>query len=473
MESRPATNTDVLARLDGAHVRACRAERDLLRAILECDRNELWRNQGARDHAEFLAGRYGVSKWKARRFIGAAYALEHLPLTSHALETGTLSLDKVVELTRFATPAIEKKLISWARRVTPGTVRARADAATRRSLAQVEQSESERYLRWWWHLDGSGLALEGRLPPTEGATFIAALDRLASQLPEGPDEEPEACTIDERRADALALMCSARIADDQDPDRACVVIHAPYRALTEAGPNGVIAGGPAIHHRTVQRLCCDGRLGVCLYDNDGDEVGIGRAAREPPPWLRRQVLRRDSHTCTFPGCDMRRFLHTHHIKWWEFDGRTNLKNLITVCSLHHKLVHEHGWSVGLEGRSPVWIRPGGRRFEQGPETTGAVPRQPEPAESSDDLPWPALWHALNGGDSALSDPSLVRILTWGAKWIDFGRLGHGDMQLMRARDDGKGVVLADDSSNVRRRLRTSPSPSARRSRRGSPTTRMR
>mgnify|MGYP006160855339 CR=1 FL=1 len=39
--------------------------------------------------------------------IAAAYTLEHLPLTSHALETGVLSVDKVVELTRFAVPATE------------------------------------------------------------------------------------------------------------------------------------------------------------------------------------------------------------------------------------------------------------------------------------------------------------------------------------------------------------------------------
>jgi hypothetical protein len=89
MQSRAAISTDILARLDAAHARAYQAERNLLRAILESDRHELWRNRGAPDHAEFLAGRYGISKWKARRLIGAAYALEHLPLTSHALDSGT------------------------------------------------------------------------------------------------------------------------------------------------------------------------------------------------------------------------------------------------------------------------------------------------------------------------------------------------------------------------------------------------
>jgi hypothetical protein len=58
-----------------------------------------------------LSGRVGISNWKARRWVGAAYALEHLPRLSASPESGALSLDKVVELTRFATPATEKDLI--------------------------------------------------------------------------------------------------------------------------------------------------------------------------------------------------------------------------------------------------------------------------------------------------------------------------------------------------------------------------
>ncbi len=97
----------------------------------------------------------------------------------------------------------------------------------------------------------------------------AAVERLASELPEPPssDDEsgnPDESTIDQRRADALALLCSARIAEDHDPDRACVVVHAPYEALTTDHANGAIDGGPAIHSRTAQRLACDGRLEVAL-----------------------------------------------------------------------------------------------------------------------------------------------------------------------------------------------------------------
>jgi hypothetical protein len=44
--------------------------------------------------------RYGMSDWKARRFIETAAALPHLPAISQALERGELGVDKVLELTR-------------------------------------------------------------------------------------------------------------------------------------------------------------------------------------------------------------------------------------------------------------------------------------------------------------------------------------------------------------------------------------
>jgi hypothetical protein len=43
--------------------------------------------------------RYGISWWKATRWIASAHALEGLPLLSEAFASGELGIDKVVELT--------------------------------------------------------------------------------------------------------------------------------------------------------------------------------------------------------------------------------------------------------------------------------------------------------------------------------------------------------------------------------------
>ena len=57
------------------HARVSAAQRGLFELIAEGDCAEVWRDSGARDMAAWLAIRYGVSQWKARRWIVAAHAL--------------------------------------------------------------------------------------------------------------------------------------------------------------------------------------------------------------------------------------------------------------------------------------------------------------------------------------------------------------------------------------------------------------
>jgi hypothetical protein len=90
------------AALDDVNAQIGRMQRQLLHLITDADRRDIWRDSGARDTAHWLAIRYGISEWKARRWVAAAHALEHLPRIAGALESGELGIDKVVELARFA-----------------------------------------------------------------------------------------------------------------------------------------------------------------------------------------------------------------------------------------------------------------------------------------------------------------------------------------------------------------------------------
>lgn len=85
----------------------------------------------------------------------------------------------------------------------------------------------------------------------------------------------------------------------------------------------------------------------------------------------RQLKYRD-FGCTFPGCGIRRFTQAHHIRWWEHGGRTDLDNLVLVCSFHHTLVHEYGWSLTRDQDGTTrWFHPDGTRCRAGP----APPRE--------------------------------------------------------------------------------------------------
>jgi hypothetical protein len=190
--------------------------------------------------------------------------------------------DKVVELTRLATPETEGRLIRWARGVSCGAIRRKGDLASRPCIREVREAEEARFASWWSFDEGRRFGLEAELPAAQGAVLAQALDRLAEQLPVMPDERDEYFAA-ARRADALVALASARIGGDPDPDRATVVVHAPLEALISGREGCEVEGGGVIHPVTARRLLCQGRVQVVVEDQGGQPVHLGRITREPPP----------------------------------------------------------------------------------------------------------------------------------------------------------------------------------------------
>lgn len=348
---------ELIATADDANARVGVAHRELLSSIRAVDRHEAWRGSGARDAAHWVSMRYGLSMWKAHRWIGAAHELERLPRLTHALADGVLGIDKVIELCRFCTPDDEAAQIAWATKVSCAAVRRRGDLAARPSIEDDRRADRERFLSWWWLDEGRRLGLEAELPAAQGAIVVRALERVAGSMPCLPDED-DPCFAPARRADALVALCSNRLARDADPDRATVVIHARAEGLASGTGGCEIEGGPVIHPRTVQRLLCNARTQTVVEDEAGEAIGMGRLSREPSRAMLRQLRYRDQG-CRFPGCGTRAFTEAHHIVWWRHGGRTDLDNLLLICSFHHRLVHEHGWSIRRGADGIGWRRPDG------------------------------------------------------------------------------------------------------------------
>ncbi|MGH2590447.1 MAG: DUF222 domain-containing protein, partial [Actinomycetota bacterium] len=304
--------------------------------------------------------------WKARRWIAAAHALEELRRLSDAFSSGELGIDKVVELSRFATPDTEARLVSWAKGVSCACVRRTADLAARQSIEATREVDGARSLSWWYFDEGRCFGMQAELPAAQGSVVAKALERVADELPVMPGEEG-IWRVDARRADALVALCSARVSDDADPDRATVVVHAPLEALVSSEDRACeLEGGGVLHPETARRLLCNARVQAVVEDEAGDVVRLGRTSRVVPAWMIRQLRYRDRE-CRFPACGARRFTQAHHIVWWERGGRTDLDNLVLVCSFHHKLVHELGWTLTRDADGTVaWSRPDGTRHLAGP-----------------------------------------------------------------------------------------------------------
>jgi len=346
------------------------AQRDALELIAALDRSDSWIDEGARDMAHWLWITYGMSDWKARRWIAAAHALPRLPRIADALATGVLSIEKVVELTRFATPSDETHLIEWAEQVSPARIRNEADLRRKADTDAAADEDASRSLLRRFLDGGRRFELFAELPAAHGAVVSRAIDRIAAQVPEMPDEHGRA---EARRADALLALCSGHLAADPDPDRTTVVIHTRTGDRSSGSTAAAIEGGGVADPSVVERLLCDARIQVVREDATGRTVGIGRMSRVVPPWLGRQVRHRD-RGCRFPGCGTTAFTQAHHIRFWRNGGRTDLDNLVLICSFHHKLVHEYGWWIEGDAEAELrWYRGDGTRYRAGPERRDESP----------------------------------------------------------------------------------------------------
>jgi hypothetical protein len=114
---------------------------------------------------------------------------------------------------------------------------------------------------------------------------------------------------------------------------------------------------------TVRRLACDCSVVGVVDDDDGEPLNVGRKTRIVSASLQRALKSRDGG-CRFPGCDRTRFTEAHHVHHWAKGGETKLGNLVTLCSFHHRLVHEGGFGLGVtDGGVFVFTRPDGSRVE--------------------------------------------------------------------------------------------------------------
>ena len=359
---------------DVAHVRIGQAQRRMLQAIAQVDRTGRWEADGARDCVHWVQMRYGISAWKAERWVEAAHSLEGLPAIGEALTTGVLGIDKVVELTRFAEFDTEDGLVRWARHVPAGAIRHRGELERRRERDEAETTERSRSLRWWHEHDR--FQMHADLPPAEGQVVRDALEHMTRRVPLMPDEDAP-WDAPARRADALVALCSSGPGTARSGTGATVVVHAQLQGLADGTRGCEIEDGPVIAPTTAERLACNAHIQAVIEDARGAVVRLGRMRREPPAWMIRQIRYRD-RGCVFPGCGTRVFTEAHHVVWWSKGGPTDLDNLVLICSFHHRLVHEYGWRLSRTPAGEVrWFRPDGNRYRAGPSPRMALTHDPE------------------------------------------------------------------------------------------------
>ena len=245
-------------------------------------------------------------------------------------------------------------------------------------------------------------------------------------LPEGvePPDVPAGTprrSVSQRRADALGHILE-RFVTGKGSGSANgahqVVVHIAHDALCDVpeSSGAEFDDGRAVTVETARRLGCDGALIGVVEGEKGEPLAVGRRTRAVPPAIRRALRVRDGG-CRFPGCDRSRFVHAHHIRHWADGGETKLDNLVTLCSQHHRLVHEGGYGVRTNNGEIEFMRPTGRAMPPAGKLLGAFPRERHCAGEGSAKP------LCQGGES-LARSNAARGLDIDAKTARCGWMGE-------------------------------------------------
>jgi hypothetical protein len=374
------------AHLDAAHHR-------LLTDLREFDARGGWHRQGGRTCGHWLSWRVGWGLGAAREHLRVARALGGLPLIDEALRQGELSYAKVRALTRVATPQNERLLLEDARLMTGQQleVLCRKYAVVQRhaGAARPQDERPERYVQRREVASGM-IRIEAVLHPEEAALVWQALDVVARALMNGPsaaagvpaetspttDGTANASITGDRvpaetsdatsyrefatgarfdRADALMALVrsfAARpVLEAQPTTPVEITLTVPAAGLTADAALtvdhiGVLGDGDAVSPAAARRMACDAAIVTVIEGADGAPLALGRRSRVMSTALKRALLKRD-RTCRFPGCTNHLYVEGHHIEHWADGGETALGNLVTLCSHHHRFVHEFRYQVEL------------------------------------------------------------------------------------------------------------------------------
>jgi hypothetical protein len=263
-------------------------------AARRVDRAVVWKRDGHRSAAHWLASATGVSIGSAMRSLETARRLEELPETADAFRAGELSESQASEIAAAASldPSAEGRLLD---RVRDGTSfrefrddcrEAKLRAADDRATAQ--RLHETRSVRTW--SDGHW-CLEARLRPDEGDRVRQVLEHKTDELflparAEGR-REPRAAYA----ADALVAVMSGDLPAKPIESRLDGDLAAIERGYVLPGERCELEGVGPIPVTIARALLGDAKL--VLMVREGSEITkISSAKRGIPIALRRSVERR-------------------------------------------------------------------------------------------------------------------------------------------------------------------------------------
>jgi len=315
-----------------------------------------------------------MSMRTARDHVRVARALAAFPALVDRMGSGRLSYSHVRAIARLAKPGDHGYVDSLINIAQAGSVSQFERVV--RGMRTVDHNEAEdlerdrlkpaeEFIASHWD-DRSQWRMSAHLDPERGAMVKSVVELIAR-------------SDDISRVDAFVRMAEIALAALNDGDRAphelrgheraAVVVHVTADELPAEGAPGNDSGsaeplspwarvenGPGLPDRVAKRLACSGRVRTAVHRPDGTLLDLGRSHRLVTDRQFAGLMIRQQGHCAFPGCRHDRWLEAHHVRHWLYGGRTDLDNMILLCSRHHQAHHDGEFTVKPLGRGRFAFR---------------------------------------------------------------------------------------------------------------------
>jgi len=338
---------------------------DLLELLVRFDDDEGWKCNGSKHCAAWMNAEIGISVQTGWEYLRVGRKLRTLTTLRALFRVGKVSWSKVRLISRVADETNERILCHAALDASVSDIKTLCEGYRWNEDGSEDgtdsDSENEQAMQQWlsrslsWKEASNGnTKIQITLPPEMAQAFLNSVEQSINQL------DTTSNGISQRRADAAVLMAEKSLQSEEreiaTADRYQVVVsvdaeelkntdvkvNTPRKPHTPEKRATVQNTGP-IAKETARRIACDCSISVNHKEN-GQPVNIGRKSRIWPTAMARAIKDRDQ-VCVWPGCIQSRHLHIHHIKHWADGGETSINNGACLCSHHHTLVHEGGYTI--------------------------------------------------------------------------------------------------------------------------------
>ena len=345
--------------------------------------SNLWRNEGERSAAHWLARRAGTSIGNALQTLETAARLAELPVVDAAVRAGELSSVQANEIASAAgaDPDAQDDLLTSARDDGLAGLRDKCRrvkaGACPDEMARHRAIYASRSLRHWTDPDGTG-RLDGRFTPDVLAEVLGALEPFEAEVFRAAWAEGRREGFDAYRADALVAMARAarrRRQGRRGSPRHTVHVVIDHPALVRGhalpGERCEIAGVGPVPVGVVRSMVDDAFLTAVLADGV-DVLKVAHLGRHPTAHQRTALAVRDPE-CVVPGCHVRVGLEIDHVEPWSATRVTKLDALARLCRFHHAQKTHEGYRLEGGPGHWRWLKPDrGGGSDEADDDTGTI-----------------------------------------------------------------------------------------------------